>query len=310
MPISTSSSRCRSPRPTGIGSHFTAVISPGDQPVLAGRSIAVQHHGDSNAGLGGSDQDRWTPERPELAQVRRQAIVERLIKAGQPIVADRVVIAPSPYPGAMGIEATNNLNNTIVRSQQAATNFPLSPTDPPPREFDDMTFRAYYIHRVMTIRRGLGCRRSVVSRLILAIAALALGMCDDATSDRSAGGDPAAGAQSTAIHRRQTRLALLIRKPSFKKRPLTVNDFRCTLTLARSSKLKETSTPPSLNIKTPSPLSKASGEVPYILLTRPSHTAASPGRWIGRGDLSRPKRTTRKHSRSAPRTQDLERRRL
>ena len=71
----------------------------------------------------------WTPEQPALAQARCQAIVERLIKAGQPIVADRVVIAPSPYPGAMGIEATNNLNNTIVRSQQAATNFPLSPTE-------------------------------------------------------------------------------------------------------------------------------------------------------------------------------------
>ena len=71
----------------------------------------------------------WTPEQPALAQAHRQAIVERLIKAGQPIVADRVVIAPSPYPGAMGIEATNNLNNTIVRSQQAATNFPLSPTE-------------------------------------------------------------------------------------------------------------------------------------------------------------------------------------
>jgi hypothetical protein len=71
----------------------------------------------------------WTPEQPELAQARRQAIVETLIKAGQPIVADRVVIAPSPYPGAMGIEAMNNFNNTIARTQLAAPGFALSPTE-------------------------------------------------------------------------------------------------------------------------------------------------------------------------------------
>jgi hypothetical protein len=71
----------------------------------------------------------WTPEQPDLAQARRQAIVERLIKAGQPIVADRVVIAPSPYPGAMGIEAMNNFNNTIARTQLAAPGFALSPTE-------------------------------------------------------------------------------------------------------------------------------------------------------------------------------------
>ena len=34
---------------------------------------------------------------------------------------DRVVIAPSPYPGAVGIEAINNFNNTVGRSQTAAT---------------------------------------------------------------------------------------------------------------------------------------------------------------------------------------------
>ena len=71
----------------------------------------------------------WTPEQPELAQARRQAIVETLIKSGQPIVADRVVVAPSPYPGAMGIEALNNFNNTIARTQLAAPSFALPPTE-------------------------------------------------------------------------------------------------------------------------------------------------------------------------------------
>jgi hypothetical protein len=71
----------------------------------------------------------WTPEQPELAQARRQAIVDTLNKAGQTIVADRVVIAPSPYPGMMGTEAMNNFNNTIARTQLAAPTFALPPTE-------------------------------------------------------------------------------------------------------------------------------------------------------------------------------------
>jgi hypothetical protein len=71
----------------------------------------------------------WTPEQPELAESRRQAIAERLRKTGQPILADRVVVGPSPYPGAMGIEASNNFTNTVTRSQMSAPVFPLSPTE-------------------------------------------------------------------------------------------------------------------------------------------------------------------------------------
>jgi hypothetical protein len=71
----------------------------------------------------------WTPEQPELAQERRQAIVAILTKAGNANAADRVVIAPSPYPGAMGIEAMNNFNNTIARTQLASPGFALSPTE-------------------------------------------------------------------------------------------------------------------------------------------------------------------------------------
>ena len=71
----------------------------------------------------------WTPEQPELAESRRQAILETLRQGGQPILADRVVIAPSPYPGAMGVEAVNNFGNTIARSQMSAPAFPLPPTE-------------------------------------------------------------------------------------------------------------------------------------------------------------------------------------
>jgi hypothetical protein len=71
----------------------------------------------------------WTPDQPALAEQRRQAILETMQRAGQPILADRVVIGPSPYPGAMGTEAANNFGNTITRSQGAAPFFPLPPTE-------------------------------------------------------------------------------------------------------------------------------------------------------------------------------------
>jgi hypothetical protein len=71
----------------------------------------------------------WTPEQPELAQVRRQAIVDILLKTGQPILADRVVVGPSPYPGEMGTEAANNFSNMVTRSQMSAPVFALPPTE-------------------------------------------------------------------------------------------------------------------------------------------------------------------------------------
>ena len=104
-------------------------FSAGNKPALADRRIAVQHHGDSHSGLVRPDHVEWTPEQPELAQSRRQAIVEIFRRQGQPILADRVVIAPSPYPGAMGVEAAHNFGNTIGRSQMSAPAFTLPPTE-------------------------------------------------------------------------------------------------------------------------------------------------------------------------------------
>lgn len=70
----------------------------------------------------------WTPDQPELAETRRRAILATLAAAGHPMPADRVVIGPSPYPGAIGIEATSNYNNMIGRTQSAPVGFPLPPT--------------------------------------------------------------------------------------------------------------------------------------------------------------------------------------
>lgn len=69
----------------------------------------------------------WTPDKPELAESRRQAILTTLAAAGTPIPADRVLIGPSHSPGAMGIETINNYHNTIQRSQTAALTMPPPP---------------------------------------------------------------------------------------------------------------------------------------------------------------------------------------
>jgi hypothetical protein len=71
----------------------------------------------------------WTPDNPTLAEERRATLLATMQKAGMPILADRVVIGPSPYPGAMGVEAVNHAGNTIMRNAAPAPMFPLPPTE-------------------------------------------------------------------------------------------------------------------------------------------------------------------------------------
>jgi hypothetical protein len=71
----------------------------------------------------------WTPDLPGLAESRRLAVLATLQRLGRPIVAERVTIGPSPYPGMMGVEASNNYTNTIMRTQNAATTFALPPSE-------------------------------------------------------------------------------------------------------------------------------------------------------------------------------------
>ncbi|MDR3618021.1 MAG: hypothetical protein P4L85_01635 [Paludisphaera borealis] len=69
----------------------------------------------------------WTPDEPELADSRRQAVLETMARAGRPLPAERVVVGPSFYPGQMGTEAVNNQGNIISRSQGAATTYSVTP---------------------------------------------------------------------------------------------------------------------------------------------------------------------------------------
>lgn len=71
----------------------------------------------------------WTPDLPGLAESRRLAVLATLQRLGRPIVAERVTIGPSPYPGMMGVEASNNFTNTILRTQSAAPTFALPPIE-------------------------------------------------------------------------------------------------------------------------------------------------------------------------------------
>ncbi len=71
----------------------------------------------------------WTPDQPELAEARRRAILATLEKAGNPVAPERVVIGPSPYPGAFGTEAAGHFNNAIFRSEAAIQSYPLPPAE-------------------------------------------------------------------------------------------------------------------------------------------------------------------------------------
>ncbi len=72
---------------------------------------------------------QWSPDEPELAQARRQAVVETLASAGVPGTPERVIIGPSPYPGGRGVEAVTQAANTILRNEAASSRFPLPPIE-------------------------------------------------------------------------------------------------------------------------------------------------------------------------------------
>jgi hypothetical protein len=71
----------------------------------------------------------WTPDQPAVAEARRQSVLAMLQQTGHPIIPERVVIGPSAYPGALGIEPANFYNNMTIRSQMASPAFALPPTE-------------------------------------------------------------------------------------------------------------------------------------------------------------------------------------
>jgi hypothetical protein len=70
----------------------------------------------------------WTPDKPGLADQRKTALVALLQKTGLPVVSERVVVGPSPYPGMIGADANNAYQNLILRDQLAPLNYSYTPT--------------------------------------------------------------------------------------------------------------------------------------------------------------------------------------
>ncbi len=70
----------------------------------------------------------WSPDQPGLAESRRAAVVAALQRARLPVTPDRVVIAPSPFPGGLGADAVINYNVMIQRDGGAPAAYTLTPT--------------------------------------------------------------------------------------------------------------------------------------------------------------------------------------
>jgi hypothetical protein len=70
----------------------------------------------------------WTPERPELAESRRMAVLALFQQAGMPLVNERVVVAASPFPGLPGADAANNFDTLMLRDQAAPRSYSVTPT--------------------------------------------------------------------------------------------------------------------------------------------------------------------------------------
>ena len=70
----------------------------------------------------------WTPDRPGLAEARRDALVTTLQGAGLPIGSERVLVGPSPYPGLIGPDADSNYRIMLFRDVRAPSNYSVTPT--------------------------------------------------------------------------------------------------------------------------------------------------------------------------------------
>ncbi len=101
-----------------------------NEPVLADRGIAFQHHGDANAWLAGSDHHRMD------SRAARTGPGEAPGDCRDPeaIQASRSwrIASSSPHPPIRVpwvSRRRNNFGNTIIRSQMSAPAFPLPPTE-------------------------------------------------------------------------------------------------------------------------------------------------------------------------------------
>lgn len=70
----------------------------------------------------------WSPDEPGLAEARRAAVLAMLQGGGLPIIPERVVVGPSPYPGLPGTDAANNYTSMAGRYLAAPMGYSLTPS--------------------------------------------------------------------------------------------------------------------------------------------------------------------------------------
>jgi len=68
-----------------------------------------------------------SPDDPVLGEARRASVLAILQKAGAPVGPERVVLAPSNYPGGLGEDSANYHNVMIMRDRTAPANHSLTP---------------------------------------------------------------------------------------------------------------------------------------------------------------------------------------
>jgi hypothetical protein len=68
-----------------------------------------------------------TPDKPGLAESRRDAVIAALQQGGNPVGPERVVIGPPVAPGLLGTDAGNNYATLITRDQKAPASFSVTP---------------------------------------------------------------------------------------------------------------------------------------------------------------------------------------
>ena len=67
------------------------------------------------------------PDRPGLAEARRDSVASLLAGVSVPVDPGRLVVGNSPFPGLNGTDAANVHNATTARIPSAVTNYSLPP---------------------------------------------------------------------------------------------------------------------------------------------------------------------------------------
>ena len=251
----------------------------------------------------------WTPEQPELAESRRQAIVDDA-EQGRPADAwpSASSIGPSPYPGAMGVEAANNYHqHDHAQPDVGAGDSRCRRPSRPRWESADMmssTDRriAEPADRVKSEPLAIGCRScSAACWRRRSCCRGGLRVPRRGEPMRRAGTPPAHDVPPAARQRpiRPRRSPTRTNRRSTRRRP-SVSSSRFTSTSARSSRPRATSTRRSRSTRTPSRSSRPRGAGRSGRPTRPWPIAGSASASIGSGGSPRPRRTIKKALKLSP----------